>query len=167
LSSFIVSLAVCCLANGQADLPNPAKFVNKPMPAFDMVKFGGGRITNTNLRGKVYIVDFWGTWCVTCRQMTPILEELYAKYRKEGLKIVGADAGEFSPKAIQRELKFHPRPYTVTLDNDAYAEHVDAVAFPTVFVVDRRGVVRDVEVGIPRNPKNFEATVRKLLADKN
>lgn len=166
-ANFAMLLVSACLAHAQGDLPNPAKYLGKTMPAFNMVKAGGGHLTNADLKGKVYIVDFWGTWCVTCRLMTHVMEGLYTKYHNKGLFVVGADAQEFKASAIQRELKFHPRPYVVTLNNDALADRMDAVAFPTVFVVDKLGTVRDVEVGVRKtSSSDLDHWVHKLLAEK-
>ena len=55
----------------------------------------GKQVKLSDYRGKLVLLDFWGSWCVVCRQMHPHLKELYAKYKDKGLEII-AVANEHS-----------------------------------------------------------------------
>jgi thiol-disulfide isomerase/thioredoxin len=72
------------------------KSSGKPNPeAIDSVqglmvpKHEGGTLKLSDLRGKVVIVDFWGTWCPPCRKQAPQLAELNKRYRDKGLAVIG------------------------------------------------------------------------------
>src|ERR1019366_2650340 len=71
----------------------PAKegLVGKPAPDFSVgaVANGKGKVALRELRGKVVLVDFWGTFCEPCKKSFPKLQDLQARYAKSGLKVVG------------------------------------------------------------------------------
>ncbi|HEX9074682.1 MAG TPA: redoxin domain-containing protein [Anaerolineae bacterium] len=105
-----------------------------------------------DLHGKVVLVDFWTFDCINCRNTIPQLRNWYQKYRDQGFVIVGVHSPEFSyehdvenvKQAIQ-ELKI---PYPVALDNDFKTWNSYRVyAWPTWFIVDKRGAVRFSHVG--------------------
>ncbi len=61
-------------------------FLRQPMaPALDLVDLRGEAITSASLKGKVVLVNFWATSCVTCVHEMPQLVETFQKYRDQGL----------------------------------------------------------------------------------
>lgn len=105
-----------------------------------------------DLHGKVVLVDFWTFDCINCRNTIPQLRSWYDKYHDQGFVIVGVHSPEFSyehdvenVKQAIRELKI---PYPVALDNDFKTWNSYRVyAWPTWFIVDKRGAVRFSHVG--------------------
>ncbi|MNX67282.1 Thiol-disulfide oxidoreductase ResA [compost metagenome] len=73
-----------------------AKIVEKLLPtqsgtpvfAFERVDKDGNIVSTAALKGRTYILDFWGSWCGPCRASHPHLKELYKKYRSKGFEIV-------------------------------------------------------------------------------
>lgn len=118
-----------------------------------------------SLRGKVVVVDFWATWCGPCRLTAPGLSNLQARYGAQGLSVVGIttdDATEAASFAERHAMKFG-----VLSDPGATTTRAYSVsALPTVFVIDKRGIVRDIAVGYePGHEVQLEALIKTLLAE--
>jgi peroxiredoxin len=117
------------------------------------------------LRGKVVLLDFWATWCGPCRALVPRLSDLQAKYGAQGLEVVGitTDSSETAAVFAERTGLRYP------IASDTHAETsraYDISSLPTLFVIDKRGVVRDLAVGFdPDREDQVEALVKRLLAE--
>src|SRR5262245_14454020 len=67
---------------------------------------GGKELKLADLKGKVVVLDFWGTWCGPCRAAMPHMKELYAKHKDKGLVVIGVhttNGGEEMAKYVQDE----------------------------------------------------------------
>jgi thiol-disulfide isomerase/thioredoxin len=91
------------------------------------------------LRGKVAVLDFWASWCDDCRKTIPQVVRLNAGYVRNGLVVIGVNAGEAAPDAKRSATDFGI-PYDIALDPElAFSNAVGAVALPTLLVIDRDG----------------------------
>ncbi len=119
----------------------------------------------SSLRGKVVVLDFWASWCGPCRVMSPLLSKWQTAYGAQGLAIVGVtgDPVETATRAAQAlDMR-----YAVASDkNDATAELYSVRALPTMYVIDKKGVIRDILVGYdPSRHKELEKLLQSLLAE--
>ena len=93
--------------------------------------------------GKVYIVEFWATWCRPCLQTIPLLSKLQKKLAAKGVLVVGI-SNETADK-VEGFLKEHAEmDYRVGLDkeNGTWGTWMEGIpGIPHAFVVDRKGVV--------------------------
>ncbi len=115
--------------------------------------------------GRVVLLDFWASWCGPCRFAVPKLSQLDAKYRGQGLSVVGmtTDEAEVAATAAARlGMK-----YGVVVDDKAQTSSAYGVsALPTLFVIDKRGVIRHVVMGYdPSEDAKVEQLVQQLLAE--
>jgi len=117
------------------------------------------------LRGKVALIEFWATWCGPCRLTQPQLGSLQAKYGPQGLSVVGItsdDAQAAADHARKTGMAFAAASDIDGSTNKAYG----VTSLPTLFVVDKTGVVRDVVVGWePGQDAKVERIVQALLAE--
>ncbi len=146
----------------------PETFKGKPMPSFSMVDTSGKKVTNASLKGKVVLIDFWATWCPPCREFTPVLQKLHKKYGSKGLVVLGADTFERTPEAQTKGAaafaKQNGLTYRMTLKNDKFAESLKIDGIPTMFLIDKKGVVHTVNVGFdPSEVPKLDATIAQLL----
>jgi thiol-disulfide isomerase/thioredoxin len=115
-------------------------------------------------RGDVVVLEFWASWCANCKALTPDLARWHKSWAQRGLRVIGI-AGD-SPKVAQDAVKSWAIPYPVVADPGSQSSAGYAVsALPTVVVVDRRGVVREVMIGYDTKRRvEIERAIDKLLA---
>lgn len=130
-----------------APKPRPSGLV---APGFD----GGGAWVNSEpldlaklgAQGKVVLVDFWTFGCYNCRNTLPYIKQWWAKYKDQGLVIVGVHTPEFDSERdlanVQDAVKSQAIDWPVVQDNDyaiwkAYGNHY----WPHFYLVDERGQI--------------------------
>jgi thiol-disulfide isomerase/thioredoxin len=117
------------------------------------------------LRGKVLLVDFWASWCGPCRMVAPHLSQLQNAYGAQGLTVIGFTTDPV-PVAAQ-SAQAMGMSYTVASDTtEATSNAWGATALPTLYLVDKKGVVREVYLGFdPARNREIEKAVQALLAE--
>ena len=92
------------------------------------------------LTGKPLLVEFWATWCPPCRKSIPHLNEIYAKYKAQGLQVVGiTDENEEIVKKFQKQI---PMNYDVAINTpQSVYQQFGIQAIPTAFLVDKSGKI--------------------------
>lgn len=125
----------------------------------------GAPSSMTELRGKVVLVDFWASWCGPCRMLAPRLSALEEKLGAQGLSVVGITTDP-AEKAAIFAAQFKMR-YGIVVDENAETSRAYGIrSLPTMLLIDKRGVVREVLVGFdPRGEAELEARIRALLAE--
>ncbi|HEX5146077.1 MAG TPA: redoxin family protein, partial [Conexibacter sp.] len=145
-----------------------------PAPAFtdtqDWFNTPGGRpLTIAGLRGRVVLIDFWTYSCVNCLRTLPYLKAWDARYRRDGLTIVGVHTPEFPFEKeagnVQAAIAREGIRYPVVQDNDmgtwdAYGNQY----WPAHYFVDARGRVRYAHFG-EGDYGHSEAVIRELLRE--
>lgn len=119
----------------------------------------------SDLRGRVFLLDFWATWCAPCRVVAPKLSQLQTRYGVQGLTVLGVSTEEVED--VLAYARQQPARYAVGVDKAAEtARRYGVASLPTLVAVDRRGVVRDVFIGYDADTESrLESTVRSLLAE--
>lgn len=118
-----------------------------------------------NLRGRVVLLDFWATWCAPCRVVIPKLDDMQSRYGAQGLSVLGVSTEDTQDVALfARRTAMH---YGVASDRHGQTSRTyGVVSLPTLVVIDKRGVIRDVSVGYdPTADVRLDAMVRSLLAE--
>jgi thiol-disulfide isomerase/thioredoxin len=135
-------------------------------PAFSGLEpMTGFPSTVAALRGRVVLVDFWASWCGPCRILTPVLSGWQARYGAQGLSVVGITTDSPETAAASKE-QFGMR-YPVASDPQGETSKAYSVsALPTLFIIDKRGVVRDLSIGYdPGQDARVEGILKSLLAE--
>jgi peroxiredoxin len=153
LVGLLVIAAVWVVAGRSAEpaLP-PVGEMSRPAPEFDLPALnGGGTIKLSNYRGKVVLVNFWGTWCEPCKEETPALQAAYQDLQKQGLEIIGINLYSQETggdKAVRDFLAPYRVSYPIALDTRGdIARAFQISPIPTSYFIDPSGNIRFVKVG--------------------
>lgn len=125
----------------------PSPLINKPAPDFQLhqLREPNKQFSPQEMRGKVWVLNFWGTWCVACRDEHPLLIE----YSKTGaIPIYGVDYKDDRAAAMQM-LEEEGDPYTLTVSDPEGRVSIDYGVYgaPESYLIDRNGVIRFKQIG--------------------
>jgi cytochrome c biogenesis protein CcmG/thiol:disulfide interchange protein DsbE len=113
------------------------------------------------LAGKVVVVEFWAAWSKDCQAAVPFHNQLYAKYKDQGLAFIGvcSTAGGEDFEKVTRELKIA---YPVCLDDGGFSDMRYAVdGYPDYYIISRHGLI----VAADAENAHVEDIVKLLLAE--
>jgi cytochrome c biogenesis protein CcmG/thiol:disulfide interchange protein DsbE len=135
----------------------------RPAPDFSLTDLSGRNFRLSDYQGKVVVLDFWATWCDTCKQEIPHFIALQNKYGSQGLQVLGISMDDDEPPVRQFQQQFQMN-YPVALGNPKLADRYGGIlGLPIIFVIDRNGQVAARHVGATE-ASVIEAEVQKLLA---
>ena len=123
-----------------------------------------GRAVNlTTLSNKVVLVDFWATWCPGCVALSPEVKKLYDQFHAKGFDAIGINFDDDTNQAqrfINEEGLPWPQYFGGRGPENKYGREYSINAIPAVWLVDRKGIVRDIH-----GTTDLEAKVAKLMAE--
>jgi cytochrome c biogenesis protein CcmG/thiol:disulfide interchange protein DsbE len=134
-------------------------------PAFRFTALDGAILSDSTLRGKVVLVNFWATWCVPCRVEMPALDRMHLRHADAGFVVVGLAVDRVSTAKVREFAEARGVVYPIA-HVGAEAERVfgGVRGYPTSFLLDRSGRMRHTVIG-PIAPLSLEPAVRRLLAE--
>ncbi len=140
----------------------PSPLINKPAPDFSLPTLDAPelKMSTQDLRGKVWILNVWASWCVACRIEHPLLVE----FAKTGAApVYGLNYKDKRDDAIRWLGKFG-NPYTRSLSDTEGLVGIDFGVYgvPETFVIDKTGVIRMKHIG-PLTPEVLRDDVVPLL----
>jgi len=137
----------------------PSPFIGKPAPAFSLptLKQASRHVTNQRLIGQVSLVNFWASWCVSCRQESSVLMALAHEHI---VPIIGMDYKDQRKPAL-KWLKTHGNPYSVVAFDASGNVGINwgIYGVPATFVVSKQGIIRLKHVG----PLTEKVLLQKIL----
>src|SRR5262249_11284105 len=119
--------------------------IGKPAPELPITDWRGKPQDLAKLKGKIAVVDFWGTFCLPCITQIPHMNEIARKYADKGVVVFGACEPEGAAR-MNTVAEKHGMEYPTGKVTDATNEKWNVVFWPTYAIVDRNGMVRAIGV---------------------
>lgn len=137
----------------------PSPFIGKPAPQFSLARLDAPSqvVTPADMRGKVWLLNVWASWCESCRVEHPVLVDFA---RSGAAPLVGLNYKDQRENGLAW-LRQHGDPYTLSVvdaDGRTGIEY-GVIGVPETFVIDRRGIIRLKHTG----PVTPDVVSTKLL----
>ena len=133
-------------------------------PDFSLTGFDGRKVTLSELRGQVVIINFWASWCPPCREEAAYLEQTWRKYQDQGVVFIGVDYVDTKKEALayiqEFDITYINGPDLETAISDAY----NIKGVPETFYVSKSGELRGVHIGPLKSPE-LDQKIEELLAE--
>jgi peroxiredoxin len=135
-------------------------------PASTFVLLDGSKRTTEDLKGKVTLVNFWATSCVTCVGEMPNVIATYDKYKSRGYDTLAVAMSYDPPSYVVNFVETRKLPFKVAIDNTGAVAQAwgDVKLTPTTYVVNKRGEIVKRYVGEP-DFAELHKLIEKLLAE--
>lgn len=166
--AFLLGIAWINLSRLPLNEANAGQATEAPMvgflaPDFTLTNLDGGELHLAALRGKPVVLNFWATWCPPCRAEMPALEELWQRYERGDVVVIGVDQGERARVVEQFARDSVETTFPVALDQRrTVGTAYDVYALPTTFFIDAEGRIQEVKVGGPLNIATLLGSADKI-----
>ncbi len=111
-------------------------------PDFALHSLDGTLVRLSDLRGQVVVVNLWATWCAPCRIEMPSIENLWRRFRSEGLTVLAVSLDKGADQAVRAFVQEKGLSFPVLMDPQQEVEAMyQTRTIPTTFVIDKQGLV--------------------------
>jgi cytochrome c biogenesis protein CcmG/thiol:disulfide interchange protein DsbE len=164
LGVFIVLVVFLWVGLGRDPREVPSPLVGKPAPAFTLPQLHetGKNFSAADMRGQVWLLNVWASWCVSCREEHPVLVELA---QSKAVPIIGLNYKDQNADALRWLEKFGD-PYTLSITDADGRVGIDYGVYgvPETYVIDKAGVIRMKHIG-PVTPLVVQQKVLPLVQE--
>ena len=124
---------------------------SEPAPPSTFVLLDGSKSTTADLKGKVTLVNFWATTCVSCVKEMPQLAATYDKFKSRGFETVAVAMSHDPPSYVVSFAQSRQLPFKVAIDNTGEVARAwgDIKITPTTFIVNKNGQIVKRYIGEP------------------
>jgi len=145
----------------------PAAAASNMAPDVTLHSDAGAVVRLSDYKGKVVLVDFWASWCASCKTSFPALDALYREYQPRGFEVLAVNLDE-ERRAADSFLSAHPHRMTVLFDPKGASPGAFGVkGMPTSYMIDRSGAIRFTHMGYSGNAAvNYRKEIAQLLAEQ-
>lgn len=156
-------LLLAPLLGAFAGMAAPGK-IGSRLPEFAVKDLRGHNLSSADLRGKVVLIDFWGTWCQPCKKEMPGYQKLLDRYGPQGFVVIGMklDVMPDTEPPLRFARRLGVRYPLVGATDDLTQKFGGIEGLPTTLLYDRHGVLRWKIIGFEYTSV-IEAELKRLL----
>lgn len=134
-----------------------------PAPDFSFTDLDGKKRKLSDYRGKVVLLDFWGTWCGPCVAAVPKLVEAYGKLHAQGFEILGIDTDDAEEK-LRAFIAEKKMPWAQALEKDGgpIQKLYRIVGFPTYYLIGKNGIIVTDQIDVEKLPTSVMNSINAL-----
>src|SRR5882762_6476058 len=145
-------------------IANPIRVRAPFAPEFSFTTHENQNVSNAGLRGKVVLLDFWGTWCPPCRESLPILRNLNKKYAGKPFQLIGVSSDD-DEDVWKTFIAAQHMDWSEYIDlSEQVLQAFKIESFPTYIVLDKDGVIRFRQSGVGEyTPGELAEAINKAL----
>lgn len=136
---------------------------NIPAPSFTLTDDKGATFTNTDLKGKIYILQGFAPGCSSCAREIATLNKVYGKFKDKGLEIISLDiASETIDGALDTKKQFNGGDWHWALDLDNVAVKFGMRTLESTYIINKEGVIKYKDESIS-DPEILSKEIEKLI----
>jgi peroxiredoxin len=123
---------------------------NQLAPDIQLTNLEGSSVKLSDYRGRTVLINFWATWCQVCKTEMPHIERIYQSFKDEGVVILSVNATslEKNTQRVGSYAEKHGLSFPIVLDEQgAVIKQYKVTAYPTTFIVDTKGIIRNQYLG--------------------
>jgi thiol-disulfide isomerase/thioredoxin len=161
----VLTLAGCATTAGGEAAPGDGAMLGAPVPAIAVKGLDGREVSPGALKGRVVLLDFWASWCGPCKEELTIIDKMDTRLRARGVTILAVSVDENRDDAVAF-LKSRGSDWTLAIGHDPegrLADRFKPPKMPTSYIIDRAGIIRQVNSGFERaDVAKIEARLTEL-----
>ena len=173
---FFCALVILTLGKGLKLNPKSAgnALENKPAKSFNVQVIQGANLTQpqdrnsftlSQFKGRPLIINFWASWCLSCRTEAHELETFWKKHESEGVQVLGIAIHDTTTSS-EAFIKKYGKTYAIGLDTDGKAGiNYGVIGVPETFFIDSDGIIKHKIAG-PVNRASLEEHLPKMVRKK-
>lgn len=132
-------------------------------PDFQLQNLDGEVVRLSTLRGSPVMFNFWATWCSSCAEEMPIIQEIYDEWSGKGLKLLAINLAE-NPGRVERFMENNNYSIPVLMDTrNALSRQYNILFTPTTFFVDGDGIIQAMKIGPFASKQEIESYLDTIM----
>jgi len=176
VASIIGLLVVGLVAGGGSTAIDDALVAGQRPPAPDItlpvlvsgpgLPPAGQQASLASLKGTTVVLNLWASWCVPCREESPILEKVWERYRHRGVLVLGLNMQDLSENALAFLTKYDITYPSLRDGTDGSKRDFEATGVPETLIIDRQGRIALRITGQVTDVRQISVPLDQVLAEK-
>lgn len=127
--------------------------MGEKFPVWYLKDASGNLKLSSEFKGKIVVIDFWGTWCPPCKKAMPDIQKLHKKYKNKDVVVIGISVND-KPNAAEEYFKSKGYTYLHLPYGEELSKQIKVKMFPTLYIIDKKGTIIHAEKGYNENGFN-------------